>query len=157
LLNHDPLANVVTAFSFTPEAVRKATEHRVPAIHKRVEAMKKLAEAGWPVALRIDPLIWHSDYQQHYGALFEQVVAPIPETRMHSVTIGPFRMPQQFFRNMEKLYPEEPLFAAGLAARGNMVSYPLEREHAMLDFCTRQLAKYLPDAKIFPNLPEDEA
>lgn len=157
LLDHEPLPNVVTAFSFTPEAVWKATEHRVPAIEKRVQAMKKLADAGWPVALRIDPLIWHNDYEQHYRELFEQVVAPIPETMMHSVTIGPFRMPQQFFRNMEKLYPEEPLFAAGLAARGNMVSYPLEREREMINFCTRELANSLPDAKIFPNLPEDEA
>lgn len=157
LLEREALPNVVTAFSFTPEPVWRATEHRVPAIGKRVRAMTQLASAGWPVALRIDPLIWHRDFEHHYRELFEQVVAPVPEAMMHSVTLGPFRMPQPFFRNMERLYPEEPLFAAGLAVRGNMVSYPLGREREMLDFCMRELANYLPDAKIFPNLPEDEA
>lgn len=155
LLAREPLPNIVTAFSFTPEAVWKATEHRVPTVERRAEAMQQLAEAGWPVALRIDPLIWHHGYEKHYSELFLQLFRQLPETMLHSVTTGPFRMPQPFFRNMERLYPEEPLFAAGLEARGKMVSYPLEREREMVDFCVHELRKYLPEEKIFTNLPEN--
>jgi spore photoproduct lyase len=156
LLARTPLPNIVTAFSFTPEPVWEATEHRVPPVARRIEAMVQLAGAGWPVALRIDPLIWHSDYQAHYKALFLQLFEQVPLDRMHSVTLGPFRMPQPFFRNMERLYPEEPLFAAGVESRGRMVSYPMEREQEMIDFCLRELAKYLPMEKIFTNLPEND-
>ena len=157
LLQRKPLLNVVTAFSFTPEAVWKATEHRVPPVEKRVEAMLQLARAGWPVALRIDPLIWHKEYQHHYRQLFRTLLEALPVDLIHSVTTGPFRMPQPFFRNMERLYPEEPLFAAGLETRGKMVSYPLEREQEMVDFCLQELAHYLPEEKIYMNLPENDS
>ena len=155
LLAREPLPNIVTAFSFTPKAVWKATEHRVPTVERRARAMQQLAGAGWPVALRIDPLIWHHGFEKHYGELFLQLFRQLPETMLHSVTTGPFRMPQPFFRNMERLYPEEPLLAAGLGARGKMVSYPLEREREMVDFCVQELRKYLPEEKIFTNLPEN--
>ena len=157
LLARKPLPNVVTAFSFTPEPVWKATEHRVPAVERRTMAMVQLARAGWPVALRIDPLIWHSHYQKHYRELFLQLFKHVPEAMVHSVTTGPFRMPQPFFRNMERLYPEEPLFAAGLETRGKMVSYPLEREREMIDFCVQELGNHVPAEKIYTNLPENIA
>ncbi|MGD8235441.1 MAG: hypothetical protein PVJ65_04780 [Chromatiales bacterium] len=157
LLSRNPLPNIVTAFSFTPEPVWKATEHRVPTVEKRARAMTQLARAGWPIALRIDPLIWHSDYEKHYSELFQQLFRHLPETMVHSVTTGTFRMPQPFFRNMERLYPEEPLFAAGLEARGKMVSYPLDREREMIAFCVQELLKYLPEEKIYTNLPEKDA
>ena len=157
LLSRNPLPNIVTAFSFTPEPVWKATEHRVPTVEKRARAMTQLARAGWPIALRIDPLIWHSDYEKHYSELFQQLFRHLPETMVHSVTTGTFRMPQPFFRNMERLYPEEPLFAAGLEARGKMVSYPLDREREMIAFCVQELLKHLPEEKIYTNLPEKDA
>jgi spore photoproduct lyase len=157
LLSRNPLPNIVTAFSFTPEPVWKATEHRVPTVEKRARAMTQLARAGWPIALRIDPLIWHSDYEKHYSELFQQLFRHLPETMVHSVTTGTLRMPQPFFRNMERLYPEEPLFAAGLEARGKMVSYPLDREREMIAFCVQELLKYLPEEKIYTNLPEKDA
>ena len=157
LLSRNPLPNIVTAFSFTPEPVWKATEHLVPTVEKRARAMTQLARAGGPIALRIDPLIWHSDYEKHYSELFQQLFRHLPETMVHSVTTGTFRMPQPFFRNMERLYPEEPLFAAGLEARGKMVSYPLDREREMIAFCVQELLKHLPEEKIYTNLPEKDA
>jgi DNA repair photolyase len=57
LLEFDPLPNCVVAMSFTPEAAAKRWEHRVPAITKRLLAMRKLQQAGWPVAIRFEPVI----------------------------------------------------------------------------------------------------
>jgi hypothetical protein len=38
-----------------------------------------------------------------------------------------------------------------------MVSYPLEREQEMVDFCLQDLAQYLPEEKIYMNLPENDS
>ena len=81
LLSRNPLPNIVTAFSFTPEPVWKATEHRVPTVEKRARAMTQLARAGWPIALRIDPLIWHHGYEKHYGELFLQLFRQLGHKR----------------------------------------------------------------------------
>ncbi|MEN8175823.1 MAG: spore photoproduct lyase family protein, partial [Pseudomonadota bacterium] len=154
LENREPIPNCVTAFSFTPDPVSRALEHRVPSVEKRLDAMGRLAERGWPLGLRFDPLIHHQDYQDNYRDLFARVFARIPEDAVHSVSLGPFRLPRTFFRTITRLYPAEPLFAGQLEGRGGMISYPRDVEEEMVDFCTRELLKYLPPEKLFPCLPD---
>lgn len=153
LLDATPLPNVVTAFSFTPEAIWRATEHRVPSIAKRLHAMQQLAAQGWPLALRLDPLIYEPDYAEQYSALVEQIFSAIPATALHSVTFGPLRLPKDFHRRMQSLYPQERLLVAQLHERDAMVSYPAQLETEMVGVIQELLLQYLPAKKLFPNLP----
>ena len=104
----DPLPNVITAFSFTPEEISNQLEHRVPSISSRIRAMTKVARSGWSVGLRIDPLIDCVDFEERYRSLFEKLFANLPPDSVHSVSLGTFRVPVSYFKKMEKLYPEEP-------------------------------------------------
>jgi len=113
-------------------------------------SMQKLQQAGWQLGLRFDPLIYQDDYRQHYTHLFEQVFSQLHIDQLHSVSLGPFRLPLDYFRNIVRLYPDEPLFADNFSENGGMVSYPDELEHEMSDFCTRELLKYVPEALLFP-------
>lgn len=150
LLNNQPLPNVVVAFSFTPEKIANKLEHGVPAIKKRINAMLKLARAGWQIGLRFDPLIYWRDYKSHYQALFSEIFAKLDDSALHSVSLGAFRLPKPFFDNMVKLYPEEVLFAGNLTDKAKMVSYPEQQEQEIIDFCTNELARYVPEEKFFP-------
>ena len=150
LLQQTPIPNAVIAFSFTPAAIHTSLEHKVPTIERRLEAMQKLQQAGWRLGLRFDPLIYQDDYRQQYTRLFEQVFSQLQTDRLHSVSLGPFRLPRDYFRNIVRLYPDEPLFAGSFAESGGMVSYPGELEHEMSDFCTRELLKHVPEALLFP-------
>ncbi len=149
LLEHDPPENVVVAFSFTPEAARLAYEHGVPPNAVRIEAMKRLADAGYRLGLRFDPLLYAKDYRDHYRGLFESVFSEIDVSRLHSVSYGPFRTPRDYFQRMRKLYPEEKLFA-GLPQEGSMVSYPEDIEREMREFCEAELARFVPPERFFP-------
>ena len=73
LLERKPLRNVVVAYSFTPKEIADALEHKTPSVQRRIEAMVKLNEKGWPLGLRFDPLIYDKDYQEKYTCLFQQV------------------------------------------------------------------------------------
>mgnify|MGYP001814825340 CR=1 FL=1 len=150
LLKHPPVPNAVVAFSFTPAEVHAALEHRVPGIERRVDAMKKLQQAGWSTGLRFDPLVYHPDYQAQYTRLFEQVCGPLNTTRLHSVSLGPFRLPRTYFRNIVRLYPDEALFAGNFTETAGMISYPESLENEMTDFCTRELLKHVPETALFP-------
>jgi spore photoproduct lyase len=154
LLQRDPVANCVTAFSFTPAPVARTAEHRVPAVAKRIDAMARLARAGWPVGLRFDPLIFVDGYREHYAGLFREIFSRLPADTIHSVSLGPFRLPRGFFNRMVRLYPEEPLFAGALAERAGLISYAPEVEAEMVDFCTRELLQYVDDDRLFPCLPD---
>jgi len=150
LLHVDPLPNCIVAFSFTPEAIRRKLEHGVPPLARRLDAMEKLYRHGWQLGLRFDPLIYQEGFEQDYQALFAMIFARIPETALHSVSLGGFRMPEKFFRTLGRLYPDETLLAGPFAAQGGMVAYRRELEASMMDFCSAQLLSYIPHDKFFP-------
>jgi spore photoproduct lyase len=70
--------------------------------------------------------------------------------KIHSVSFGAFRMPQGFFNNMVKLYPQEKLFAGPMEQDGGMVSYPADLEQAMRSTCESLLLEHLHDRQLFP-------
>jgi|TARA_B100001123_G_scaffold61547_1_gene67177 spore photoproduct lyase len=149
LLGQAPLSNVIVAFSLTPEPAAVALEHKTPSVAKRISAMTQLAENGWRLGLRFDPLLDDVRFEDHYQALFRDIFDRIDPTCIHSVTIGPFRMPDPFFSNVVRLYPDEPLFAGSFANREGLVTYPKAREAAMLAFCLDALQDHVSGDKIF--------
>ena len=149
LENATPLPNVVTAFSFTPDEISEQLEHRVPSVSSRIRAMEKIAGLGWPVGLRIDPLIDCVNFEERYRALFDKLFANLPPDSVHSVSLGAFRVPVSYFKKMEKLYPEEPLFAGKFEKRGNFTGYRQEIEQDRSAFCQDELLKRIPKEKLF--------
>jgi spore photoproduct lyase len=150
LLQRDPLPRCVVAFSLSPDDVANKVEAKAPDVAKRIEAAAKLQQQGWPVGLRFDPLIYQQDYRRHYQALFEQVFAILDADRLHSVSLGVFRLPEQYFKKIHKLYPEERLFASPLQNHAGTVSYRADLEQAMLNDCMEMLLHYVPSHLIFP-------
>ncbi|OGW86468.1 MAG: DNA photolyase [Omnitrophica bacterium RIFCSPHIGHO2_02_FULL_46_11] len=152
LLEMKPVQNCVIAFSLTPTEIGAALEAKTPAVTKRLEAMEKLQERGWKLGLRFDPLIYHAQYQEQYERLFREVFKKIKIPSVHSVSLGPFRLPKQGYETMFKLYPEAKLFAGPLEERKGMVSYAQKIEEEMLNFITSRLLEYVPKNIFFPCL-----
>jgi len=150
LLHRQPIDNCIAAFSFTPENISKQLELKVPSIERRLDAMKKLQAQGWKVGLRFDPLIFDDNYYTNYKKLFDDVFAHIDIRSLHSVSLGVFRLPETFYRNMQRLYPSEKLFATKIAAHDGLVSYQREIESKMLHECESMLLKYIPDRIYYP-------
>lgn len=150
LLARKALANVVLAFSFTPAAVATALEHKVPPVARRIEALVKLAQAGWPVGLRFDPLIYTVDFRQQYQGLFQAIFSRLPLDSLHSVSFGPFRLPRDFHRTIARLYPDEPLYATTMEERDGILSYPRQLETELRNFCQEALRRYVPAHTLHP-------
>lgn len=156
LENEDPLPNVVTAFSFTPKEISEVIEKDVPSVSSRIQAMKRLSEKGWKLGIRLDPIIDCNDFEKLYQSLISEIFANVTIGSIHSVSLGPFRLPDPFFKRMEKLYPKEPLFASNLEKRGRSVSYPKEIEEHRIRICKRFILQHLPPEKLFFCQPPEE-
>lgn len=150
LLKQKPLNNCIVAFSFTPEKIAKALEHKAPDVHKRLQAIIDLQKAGWQIGLRFDPLIYTKDYAEEYQQLFEIIFSKIDPDLTHSISLGGFRLPKDYFRKLEKLYPDEKLFASPFAEEDNNIGYPANIRNDMLEFCSDIITKHIPDHKFFP-------
>ncbi|MCG8325583.1 MAG: hypothetical protein MI673_08700, partial [Thiotrichales bacterium] len=141
--------NVVIAFSFTPEKISGALEHKVPDVQRRLAAIKALQEKGWHIGLRFDPLIYSNDFKHQYPGLFSTLLDEIDHDKLHSVSLGSFRLPTGFFKTMQHLYPDEKLFAAGLRKHNGMVSYRTEIQDDLIEYSTTELLKYIPREKFY--------
>ena len=137
LLDVKPLPNCIVAMSFTSDEASLRYEHKVPAIQKRIEVLQKLQQAGWLVALRFEPIIWDSDLLEHYHKLFMEIFHRIDIDGLHSASIGEFRMPTSFYKNIVKLYPDEELFARETKIDNGLVTL-IDKEDSL-----RQLEKIL--------------
>lgn len=153
LLESEPLPNCVVAFSFTPPEIAAAVEDRTPSPAKRLAAVRRLQERGWPIGLRFDPIIYQHDWETEYRNLFAEVFGALDTGRLHSVSLGTFRLPDAFFRRVSGLYPEEPLFAGPLESRDGMVSYRRNLEDTLFGYCRQQILRYIPEDKFFPCGP----
>lgn len=153
LLATPALANVIIAFSFTPDETARALEHKTPSVNKRIAAMKQLQEKGWKLGLRFDPLIYTRNYKDEYENLYRQIFSAIKPEMVHSVSLGPFRLPRAFYKNIIQLYPEEALFAGPLEDIKGMVSYKKGIEEEMLEYCTKLLLNYIPESLLHPCTP----
>jgi len=96
LLERPPIDNCIVAFSLSPGKVAEAVEHRAPGLAQRLQAMKQLQEHGWRVGLRFDPVLYLDGFEAEYGEMFKRVFAELDPDRIHSVSLGSFRLPGAF-------------------------------------------------------------
>ena len=150
LLTRPAIDNCVIAYSLSPEAIVSAEEHKTPSLTKRINALKSLQQHGWKVGLRFDPLLKSDNFEQLYSTLFEQVFSELDIAAIHSVSLGPFRLPKQFFKKMIRLYPESKLLSASMNMRDNMLSYDEQTESNLLNYCETQLHEYIAPEQYFP-------
>ena len=150
LLKREPINNCVIAFSFTPDKIARALENKVPPIDKRLQAIMDLQQAGWQVGLRFDPLIYTKEYTKEYTELFNVIFSKIDPNLTHSISLGSFRLPKEYFRKLEKLYPDERLLSSPLAEEENMIGYPSDIRDGMLEFCKNIITQHVPAEKFFP-------
>lgn len=143
LLNIEPLSNCIVAMSFTSEQASQRWEHKVPGVHKRLEALARLQRAGWKVALRFEPIIAEAGAVDDYQQLFEQVFTQLDADRIHSVSLGEFRMPVDFYKNIVKLYPDELLYAKPTRSDNGVVALRDASEGELLQTLEEQLLGFV--------------
>jgi len=88
LLEIEPHNQAIISFSLNAIPVAKMWEKKAPPVLRRIEAAKKVYEAGYEVRLRIDPMVpiveWEDSYLQLVDLIFENL---IPER----ITLGSLR------------------------------------------------------------------
>jgi spore photoproduct lyase len=142
-LESEPLDNCVIAMSFSPQSASEKWENRVPSIAKRIEALCKLQQAGWKIALRFEPIISANDTVTSYTELFRQIFSKLDGDQIHSASTGLFRMPVDFHKNIVKQYPDEELFSRKTEVKDGMLALKVVDEESQLEKIERSLKEFI--------------
>ena len=148
-LSMKPMQNVILAYSLMPELISNSLDNKAPSISKRIHVISELASKGWRIGLRFDPLIHGKNWKELYKELFENIYNNISLNCLHSVSFGSLRFPKRMFKDIFKLYPNEPLFTSPLSLNNKMISYDIEIEEEMTSYCKNLSLKYINEDQIF--------
>lgn len=152
LLSFAPLPNVILAYSLSPPWIVERFEHKTARAHQRLKALKQLQDKGWPIGLRFDPILYHPHWEKHYGEFFDEVFHTLDPHRIHSVTLGPFRMPYKMALSLQQQFPEEALFFHQLSQKSGQLTYTQKVEDQLMGFCQAKIKSYVPQDCFYPSL-----
>lgn len=88
LLETNSHNQVIISFSFNADEVAKKWEGGAPSVDRRIEAGRKLSQAGYEVRIRIDPIVPVPDWETYYINLVNQIFANF---RPERITLGSLR------------------------------------------------------------------
>jgi len=89
LLDINPHSEVIVSFSLNAEPVAARWEH-APSVKSRIEAAKKVFEAGYEIRIRIDPIVPYpeKEWKHHYQKLVDCIFSELFPAR---ITLGSLR------------------------------------------------------------------
>jgi len=88
LLQQPTHDQVIVSFSLNAEKVAERWEKLAPVVPQRIEAARRLTEAGFTVRIRIDPIIPVPRWKQMYTKLLEDIFSSF---RPERITLGSLR------------------------------------------------------------------
>jgi spore photoproduct lyase len=144
-------------FSVNADYVIKNFEPGTSSLDYRIEAARKVAEAGYPLGFIVAPIYIHEGWEEGYKTLFEKLDAQLPESARQDIT---FEMIQHRFtkpakRVIQKNYPKSKLemdeesrrYKWGRYGIGKYI-YSKDEEHELREHLESYIDKYFPNAKI---------
>lgn len=140
---------VVYAFTLSPQAVVDAYEHRTPALKERLSCAAEMISAGFPVRLCFDPMVYLPDWRRHYTQMAEQVYDIIDFGKVVDVSIGTFRVSQDYLKKMRKQEPDSAVVWFPFQKENGFYHYPDGLMEQMEDFLAGKLEEWIPKEKIF--------
>lgn len=83
----------VVSWTLTPRRIVAEYERGTAPLEARLEAALQCQRAGYPIGLRLDPVIHYEGWEDGYRSLVEDVSKSLDPTQIHSIVLGGFRFP----------------------------------------------------------------
>ena len=142
-------SGVIFALTLSPQAVIEKFEHHTPSLGQRLVFAQRLIRAGCAVRLCFDPMIFLPDWETHYAQMLEQVFAVIDPAKLMDVSVGTFRISQDFLKKMRRQEPDSAVVWFPFQNENGYYHYPRELMERMESFLIKGLEEKLPKEKIF--------
>lgn len=101
----EPHGNGVFTWSLSPEDTARSDEMLTAPLDQRIEALSRVNEAGFRVAVRLDPILYRDGWETEYRQLLDQLFTRVSPDDLDFVILGTFRFPRGFDRTIEERFP----------------------------------------------------
>ncbi len=149
LLNTDHKGRTVVSWSLNTGHIIQTEEHKTASLKARLEAIEKIASAGYLIGLHFDPMIHSDNWEEGYRQLVRKVFDVIDPERIAWISIGSLRFNPEMKKKIENNYPDSrltlPEMVLGDDAKMRYVK-PLRVE--MYRFLYNEMKDYINDSNL---------
>ncbi|TGM01506.1 SPL family radical SAM protein [Leptospira jelokensis] len=143
-----PVANVILAWTLSPQKVIETIEHGTPSLLARIKSIQKAIQAGWTVRICIDPILRIPDWKSHYQSLAETLGKELKENGSIEFSVGGFRMNIDFLKQIISKRKDSAILFHAFEKKDKIVSYSKEETQEILDVMVSGLEKHFPPSQI---------
>lgn len=146
---HKAPSRTIFAYTISPQKIIQAYEHGTASLDQRLRAANRVLEAGFPVRLCFDPMIYCRNWEQEYTALIPYVFSRIPADKVFDVSVGSFRISPDYLKTMRRSEPDSAVVQFPFVRENGVESYGTTLNHQMESLLVSELKRYIPEEKIF--------
>jgi len=145
----------IIAWSMNNEMVSRKFEIGAPSFERRLEAARKVQAVGYPVRIRLDPIVPFDGWRMSYSETIRKIFEKIDPER---VTIGTLRFEKGFYnmrrsifttgpelpRLMEKMQPmfAPKIFPGSKTPKSGKYSFSAENRSEIFSYIIDEIRKY---------------
>ena len=143
-----PSKKILFAWTLSPNNIIQKYEHKTPLLERRIMSIQKIVDSGWPVRLSFDPILIYPNWKEDYKQMFERIKETISGDKIFDITIGVFRMSDDFLNRIKKTKPNSDLFYNNYDNSNNVKTVTKDQKEMVRDFALSQLDGYCNGDKI---------
>ncbi|MFX0558830.1 radical SAM protein [Tepidibacillus infernus] len=147
----EPLNNVILGWTVSPDFIVKHYERGTSSLEARLANIRQAINDGWKVRLSFDPLLHIDDWREHYQECLDQTFMTIPVEKILDISVGVFRMPKDYLKNIRKYRNNSDLIYYPYEHMEGVYTYPKEIRNQLIQEVTQMIEKYVPKEKIYTS------
>lgn len=144
-----PSERVIFAYTLSPQKIIHDYEHGTASLDQRLHAANKVLDAGFPVRLCFDPMIYCRDWEREYTELIPYVFKRVPAQKVFDVSVGSFRIAPDYLKTMRKNEPDSAVVQFPFVRENGVEYYGAKLTGRMETLLINALKSYVPEGKIF--------
>jgi len=97
--------HTIVAWSMNNAAVSRKYEIGAPTFRRRLAAARKVQEAGYPLRIRLDPIVPFEGWEEAYAMTIKEIFSSVSPERM---TLGTLRFEKGFYNMRKSIFTTGP-------------------------------------------------
>jgi spore photoproduct lyase len=106
-----PLPNTIVSFSLSALEQAERFDRGTPGAMQRIEAMQRLKDMGFRLAIHFDPIIYAEDFATAFANIVALIKKRVGFAALDYLSLGVVRFAKDVFREAQANYPASNIFA----------------------------------------------
>ena len=139
---------ILLSWTLSPDNIIESYELNTPPLSRRIDAIKSAINDGWKVRICFDPILTYDNWKADYLSFFNKIKSDINFEQVFDITVGVFRMGQDYFKHIRKSKPDSDLFYQSYKNENGIVSIDSKKKNSVFKLVSDNFSNYLPQNKI---------